>query len=53
LRSRISQKDKDGGPLARADIGKPAIGLRGIDLAPIDIEQLIKDDLCRVVGDFD
>jgi len=44
---------KDGGAIALADICKLAIRLRGIDLPPVNIEQLIESYLCRIVSDFD
>src|SRR5690242_18925747 len=37
------------GPITRADIGQLAVGLSGIDLPPIDVQELLVGNLRRVV----
>src|SRR5262249_5802890 len=44
---------EDCGVITRSNICELAVGLGGIDLAPIDVEKLVVGNLRRVVGDFD
>src|SRR3712207_8781075 len=43
----------DGGLVAGADVGKLPVCLRGIDLAPVDVKQLLIRNLRRIIGDLD
>src|SRR5947209_13899285 len=41
------------GAVARADVGELSIGLRGIDLFPVNVQQLVIGDFCWIINDLD
>ncbi len=44
---------KNRGPVTWTDIGELAVGLRRIDLLPVDVEQLLVRNFGRIVNDLD